>query len=1494
MLLLLLLHVSCAGTSAGSGRRAWLLLNQSLAELTTNIGAATLNGTQIQLVIEDTESTLAGAASAVLRLGNAGVAAILGGAQGLNLVNNQPVVVAAAQGTGVGVGPGSAETSMLAWTASTLPLPRTVVAVSPSACSRRDFSDQTLYPYLNRMCVKPSSKAQAMLQAFDEFGWKKVAIFAQDDADGWGANLQAYMDPTGNIMGPGQAEADFIVEQLAAKMTAKRAKKDILRLRIPMQPTLARDQIPLLLSQLQDSGIRIVVVYVQGTILVELLRQAAGLGMMQYPYVWVGAGSNAGPASTAGLGTGTVASGGMGAGLCSNSVIAALADLTPAIPSVASSAGRLVSSFQSSTIGASSSAATFIYQADLALTSSPLMGAICFTPSTPSSPAFTNLKYRLQSAQGLPFESILNMADASTYDALSIVAKAVGALMSAQTEFSPNATAGQAVWSPDDMYAAITASSLTGAQGLSGTVQFDSNGDKIGVVDLLNYDPLGSASGSFVRRGAWSQASNGFNFTDAIIWADATAVLPPDHVDRFDEGQVIVPTLDGRIIALAYFYVLLPSALLIYNTRRSIKAFIDTQGGAGGDRSWIVDHTRAFAAFSVCGVFAMHHLNLLAMSFVTGIGDISLSQDAFAGGLCMCFLLGVCVAMLPLFIETWWGVRKGGAEALAIAEDFELHMENGEEIAAPAEAAANAKNKDEVKKLAPSAKEKARAARAKARKGGLSSNDEGNILERELDTLWEKMTPGLVLSAAMFAGIISGLFFLSIQGIILPLVVKIDAGKAFGAWVLETLCMVVIFVRAFKDSRNFARVFSVFLGSAVLLMSFHVNLSAVTFRYRTPTETEEDYGLVGSDRAVDLGAIAIAHAILFAIPFFAGLLQLIKALKLSRHSLDSILGNMKSKLATLEAGLDAAKAERKATAADTDHLKRLLELSNLCRPLHRNHALAFTMAETTGSSGPESGAAGGAEKKPFIPASFTQDMRFGAAARTVQGAVGTPKFGAGAAPGTPTKAAGNLSGGPASPSVMDTARSVNMSAVKLVPDTPGGGHLGAPSAPGTPIRRSAGMGGPSVALSAAASERAANLSQGIAAANLTGLDFGFLARPKAEQTGYKLLNELSLELFLASGPVHHRAVADITLSHVLSHPLTLELFKDSLTRSGSQEALAFWLDIQRFKQLEGEELRKQIAEAMTATFLYSDAPHPVHFLTPASREGVLNVIFAKKPPKRALFHFVEQELLAHLQKEHANFATTTSFKVTAFLLGHSSYRPSTRIKTLNAGGAAVGAGGALVQMTQNQGPAEHSGSNQAAGAGVNASVVMTGAPGAGGFGNNFDPESSMGGGGAASRMAAPLTVDIAKPAAPSAVQRKDSSAGGASDSPKASKLASPQHASGGTSPGGLNRSLLLTAAFNNASAAAASSSSQPPSPMPRDAATEDDAQASAPPTVKLHFGTESAAGDDGVAAAVAATTTAASALTIAPEDPKEKEESRGSEDDETKPLSPKQDSSRKL
>jgi hypothetical protein len=231
---------------------------------------------------------------------------------------------------------------------------------------------------------------------------------------------------------------------------------------------------------------------------------------------------------------------------------------------------------------------------------------------------------------------------------------------------------------------------------------------------------------------------------------------------------------------------------------------------------------------------------------------------------------------------------------------------------------------------------------------------------------------------------------------------------------------------------------------------------------------------------------------------------------------------------------------------------------------------------------------------------------------------------------------------------------------------------------------------------------------------------------------------------------------------------------------------------------------------MTATFLYSDAPHPVNFLSPAAREGVLNVIFAKKSPRRAMFHLVEAELLAHLGKEHANFATTTSFKVCAFLLGHSSYAPSTRIKTLNAGGAAVGAGGALVPVTQNV-----PGGGGVFGEGSLGSAAATGLMGAGGGGltqnaaghaNFFDPESSIGtggglGAGAPSRLQLNVDIKAAGAGGPSRLK-------GAAGAAEGSGAQNPSPKAGASSPSPLYKSMVTNKA---AAAAAAASAALSPS-----------------------------------------------------------------------------------
>jgi len=1285
------------GALSGQGNRAWLLLNQSLSDLRVKYPDL-LPNTSLVLQVEDTGSTTLGTVAAAVRAASSGTTAIITGSQGLNSVSNQPAsAVGSLTAGGLNVGPGSAEVAASAYMAAAMDISMTVTAVSASACARKEYEDKARFPNLVRMCQRGPAKSQAMLAAFKAFGWKKMAFFASDDADGVGRNAYTDDDSTGNYLGTGQAEVDFLIDDLMNQLTPEDQLTDLLRLRFPMRPSVAKALIPGYLTQLQDSGIRIVIVYVQGELLHELLHQAAERGMMQYPYVWVGGGSYAGDAASEGMGTGTVGSGGLGPGLCADATVAALADVTPAIPSTSSSDGRLITSYQSSTIGAQSSGAAYVYQADLAWSGSPLLGAICFVPSTPNTPELVNLKYVLEKQQGLPFDSILSPSDANVYDSITLHALAIDQLIrDGVAPVADHSYYGDlaAIFPPAALFAALREQRF---DGLSGSVSFNDVGDRITRMDMLNYDPLGAQTGTFVRRAVWDEAdgpSAAFNFTEQIIWPDGSIDLPPDHVNKFEEGQTISPSYASEIVVLSFLYALLPSALLVYNARKLTRSFVEAQPG---DRSWVMDAVQAFFFFGVSGYFPVHHLNILAADWSgTGLGSLTLTNEAFAGSLLMSLMLVLILCPVPLLVEAWWNARKGAAEQLAVAELFSLHMENGVEVQVEtADAkAAGAKDKDgEGKKLKPSNKEKLRASRARARKGLLTTNDEAGFWAEELAFMQEKTTPGMLLMCGLLSAVYVAQYYISIEGYVLPLKPSISSQNAFGVWLLGLVLFHWILTHVFMDSRNVRRALCVPTLAAVLLCMEVACRSTVTWHYASDGTPSSPGG------TVDMSGVAIAMAVLFAIPFFCGLLQLIKALKLSRHSLDSILIGMKIKLAHLEVALETAKAERKAQQADTDHLKRLLELANLCRPLHRNHALAFTMADYT-TGGPDSAA----DKKPFVPASFTQDapvVRNTAAARAASTGIGS------SAPGTPKQSMG-IGGrefrSPVSPSAERSA--VGISTVRLLPE----GSV--PPSP-APFRKNM-----QASTAAAAAERA-NLSQGILAANLSSMDFGFLSRAKSEKVGNTLLNELTLELFLASGPVHHRAVADITLTHVLSHPITLELFKDSLVRAGTQECMALWLDIQRYKQLDGEEARRLVGDQIAQAFLYSDATYPStsKFITEKARMGVVDALLSRRSMRRGLFAAVEADVLKLLEKEHANsFASSTSFKVCAFLLGHSSYRPSTRIKTLNVGGAAVGEGGALVPMTQIAG-------SEMSNSGATAAPTFGGAAGAGGA---FGPESSIG------------------------------------------------------------------------------------------------------------------------------------------------------------------------
>jgi hypothetical protein len=615
-----------------------MILNLSIAEIHTNLPGV-LNGTQVQLVVADSLGTKSGILRATRALASQGVAAIIGGVEATNLLSNHAGYVRT-DTQGVGVGVGTADVSTLVWAANSLPEPLNVMLTSSSACQSAVFNDRGLFPYMNRMCTKLTAKAKAMLAASNAFGWKKIAVIAQDTSDGYGQNSFSAADPIGETLAPGQSEPDYLVSEIAKLNGEEAMKKDLLRIRLPSVTSAAIEQIPARLQQLKESGFRIIAVYLQGDMLVKFMRLAHAADMLRAPYVWVGAGSFAGPSSTMGVGTGAVASGGPGPGLCSSYMRQTMADLTPSVPSIDSSAGELISTYQSSNIGAASSAASYVYQVDLAMTSSPLLGVICFSPSAPRTPAFTNLRYRLGAA-GLTMESVLGSNDATLYDSVLIHAKAFDSLIQSGATLTSSG-----IWSASDVNSAIKSVTTSSTSGtLDRNIRFDPKGDRYGSIDLFNYDPYGSSTGSFVRRGVWSEYSGNLTIDDALIWSDGTTSLPPDHVDQFTVGQVMPFSFDQRILAVAYFFVLLPSLMLVYNGRRLARMFLEAYSipSATGEISteWRFLAARSFALFSLPAVFAMIYLNILAIVFESG--SFRVETGLFVGQIFLAFVAMVCI-----------------------------------------------------------------------------------------------------------------------------------------------------------------------------------------------------------------------------------------------------------------------------------------------------------------------------------------------------------------------------------------------------------------------------------------------------------------------------------------------------------------------------------------------------------------------------------------------------------------------------------------------------------------------------------------------------------------------------------------------------------------------------------------------------------------------------------------------------------------------------------
>jgi hypothetical protein len=112
-----------------------------------------------------------------------------------------------------------------------------------------------------------------------------------------------------------------------------------------------------------------------------------------------------------------------------------------------------------------------------------------------------------------------------------------------------------------------------------------------------------------------------------------------------------------------------------------------------------------------------------------------------------------------------------------------------------------------------------------------------------------------------------------------------------------------------------------------------------------------------------------------------------------------------------------------------------------------------------------------------------------------------------------------------------------------------------------------------------------------------------------------------------------------TLQHILSHPVTVELFKDHLHQNASVENGLFLVQLQKWKLLKNDQLRQVIARAMFDEFIAEGSQHQIN-IDSVQRQQISTAIVQSKGKKKAL----PNELFARAEREVMMLIGTNNWK----------------------------------------------------------------------------------------------------------------------------------------------------------------------------------------------------------------------------------------------------------
>ena len=146
-----------------------------------------------------------------------------------------------------------------------------------------------------------------------------------------------------------------------------------------------------------------------------------------------------------------------------------------------------------------------------------------------------------------------------------------------------------------------------------------------------------------------------------------------------------------------------------------------------------------------------------------------------------------------------------------------------------------------------------------------------------------------------------------------------------------------------------------------------------------------------------------------------------------------------------------------------------------------------------------------------------------------------------------------------------------------------------------------------------------------------------------------------------------------SLPLILSHPVTLEMFKDEVHAAHCSENTAVYVQLQRWKVTPSRAVRSKMAEYLKAEFIAADAPSSIN-IDSVARQKLLTRL-AKSDTSVDLFVELEKEVLMLLETNHwRGFMRSSAYDVcTAVLLRNlnvlTALACSSHTQGLNVGGA---------------------------------------------------------------------------------------------------------------------------------------------------------------------------------------------------------------------------------